>query len=386
MKIGLCLSYKGTNYGMILQAYATQQVLHKLGYETEIIDYSRNGNRGVRFTPWLIFFFINKKIKEIRGKKITEFVDTIHENNISERRAAASQFVNEKLLNIIKLKGIDKLKKYTKMNYNGVLVGSDQLWLPNVAFSNFMTMRFVPDYINKISYATSLGVSEYPFYCKSSARQFLRRINHISVREQQGREIINNLCKELKVEVVVDPTYLLTQEEWLERIPPKRLIHDKYVLCYFLGATQEHKVLAQKFARKKGFKLVSILSTESNSNIDVSFADEIITGFGPDQFLNLIRGAEYVMTDSFHGLAFSVINQKQFYVFYRTKVGSVNSRNSRIDNILNEWELNSRLVLDEDTVNDFDNRPIDYKHVNEIVEKRRQESMQYLIKALEDCK
>ena len=92
------------------------------------------------------------------------------------------------------------------------------------------------------------------------------------------------------------------------------------------------------------------------------------------------------MTDSFHGLAFSVINQKQFYVFYRTKVGSVNSRNSRIDNILNEWELSSRLVLNEGTVNDFDNKPIDYKHVNEIVEKRRQESMQYLIQALEDCK
>lgn len=386
MKIGLCLSYKGTNYGMILQAYATQQVLHKLGYDTEIIDYTRSGNRGVRFTPWLIFFFINKKFKGIKEKKTTEFVDAIHKNNILERRSAADHFVNENLSNIIKLKGIDKLKEYTKANYNGVLVGSDQLWLPNAAFSNFMTMRFVPDYINKISYATSLGVSEYPFYCKSSARQFLRRINHISVREQQGRNIINNLCKELKVEVVVDPTYLLTQEEWLDRIPQKRLIHDKYVLCYFLGATQEHKILAQKFARQKGFKLVSILSTESNSNIDVSFADEIITGGGPDQFLNLIRGAEYVMTDSFHGLAFSVINQKQFYVFYRTKVGSVNSRNSRIDNILNEWELSSRLVLNEGTVNDFDNKPIDYKHVNEIVEKRRQESMQYLIQALEDCK
>lgn len=386
MKIGLCLSYKGTNYGMILQAYATQQVLHKLGYDTEIIDYTRSGNRGVRFTPWLIFFFINKKFKGIKEKKTTEFVDAIHKNNTLERRSAADHFVNENLSNIIKLKGIDKLKEYTKANYNGVLVGSDQLWLPNAAFSNFMTMRFVPDYINKISYATSLGVSEYPFYCKSSARQFLRRINHISVREQQGRNIINNLCKELKVEVVVDPTYLLTQEEWLDRIPQKRLIHDKYVLCYFLGATQEHKILAQKFARQKGFKLVSILSTESNSNIDVSFADEIITGGGPDQFLNLIRGAEYVMTDSFHGLAFSVINQKQFYVFYRTKVGSVNSRNSRIDNILNEWELSSRLVLNEGTVNDFDNKPIDYKHVNEIVEKRRQESMQYLIQALEDCK
>ncbi|RHV89434.1 hypothetical protein DXA96_09010 [Lachnospiraceae bacterium OF09-33XD] len=116
-----------------------------------------------------------------------------------------------------------------------------------------------------------------------------------------------------------------------------------------------------------------------------SFADEVITGYGPDKFINLIRGAKCVMTDSFHGLAFSVINNKNFYVFYRTKVGSKNSRNSRIDNILNTWGLQKRLVLNDADVSDFDLNPIDYNRVNQIISKEREKSLKYLKDALRDC-
>ena len=386
MKIGLCLAYRGTNYGMLLQAYATQQVLHMLGYETEIIEYTRENNRGIRFSPWLLIFLVTTKIHRLKKKKANYSTDAIHKKNLETRKMVAAQFVDKNLIHRVKVDGFERLKEYTEKNYSGVLVGSDQLWLPSAAFSNFMTLRFVPNHINKISYATSLGVSKYPLYCKSSAKQFLKRINHISVREQQGRNIIHNLCRNLKVEVVVDPTYLLTQKQWLDRIPYESLLNDKYILCYFLGETREHKILAQKFARSKGLKLVSILSTESYSDIDTNFADMIITGYDPEKFINLVRGAEYVMTDSFHGVAFSVINQKQFYVFYRTKVGSKNSRNSRIDNILNEWKLTSRLVLNSASVECFDSTPINYNFVNKIINKRRMESLNYLIKALEDSK
>ena len=92
------------------------------------------------------------------------------------------------------------------------------------------------------------------------------------------------------------------------------------------------------------------------------------------------------MTDSFHGLAFSVINNKQFYVFYRTKIGSKNSRNSRIDNILKMWGLESRLVLNEASVGDFDTAVINYEIVNSKISEKRQKSMDYLVNALKDCK
>lgn len=384
MKIGLCLAYKGVNYGMLLQAFAMQRIVEKMGYETEIIDYKRVGYKHIRMTPWLPVYFVTELIKQQKKKKDTPVLDRVHRVNLDERKKVSNIFIENKLLNRVKCNGIIELEKYTRESFNGVLVGSDQIWPPDAAFGNFTTLRFAPDSMNKISYATSLGVSQYPFYCKSSAAQFWKRINHISVREEQGKKIINDICN-VPVQVVLDPTYLFTKDEWKELIPEERLINEKYILCYFLGSTQEHKKLARAYADKLGIKLVTILSTESVSPIDTSFADEVITGYGPDKFINLIRGAKCVMTDSFHGLAFSVINNKNFYVFYRTKVGSKNSRNSRIDNILNTWGLQKRLVLNDADVSDFDLNPIDYNRVNQIISKEREKSLKYLKDALRDC-
>ena len=385
MKLGLVLAYKGVNYGMLLQAYATQQVLETLNFETEIIDYTRVGFKHIRLTPWLPVYFAAELIKKRNNKKNIPVLDEIHQQNINDRKKVSNAFIENRLLHRKTIKGIENLEKYTSLSYNGVLIGSDQIWPPDAAFGNFTTLRFVPDEMNKVSYATSLGVSQYPYYCRSSAAQFWKRMNHISVREEQGKKIIQDICN-VPVEVVVDPTYLLTKDKWEELIPKKHIIQDKYILCYFLGNTVEHKQLAREFANKHGIKLVSILSTESVSPIDLSFADEIITGKGPEDFINLVREAECVMTDSFHGVAFSVINNKQFYVFYRTKVGSKNSRNSRIDNILKMWGLESRLMLNDCTVEDFDVRPIEYNLVNEKIAVKRKMSMDYLINSLKDCR
>ena len=383
MNVGLCLAYKGVNYGMLLQAYATQQVIEKLGHNTEIIDYTRTDYKHIRFTPYLPFLFAHEVSKKLKKKKNMEVLDDIHQRNIKERKNVSNQFIKERLLHQVKINGIVELEKHAK-GYNGVLVGSDQIWPPDSAFGNFTTLRFAPDSMNKISYATSLGVSSYPFWCKSSAKDFLQRINHISVREEQGKKIINGIC-DVPVKVVLDPTYLLTYEQWLELIPDEKLINEKYVLCYFLGATKEHKQLARAYADKHNLKLVTILSTESVSDIDTSYADIVITGYGPEKFINLIRHAEVIMTDSFHGLAFSVINKKQFYVFYRTLVGSKGSRNSRIDNILTTWNLRHRLVLNESNVNSFSEEIVDYEKVDRLLDEKRKDSMEFLKNALEDC-
>ena len=384
MKIGLCLAYKGVNYGMLLQAYATQQTVEALGYQTEILDYMRTDYKHIRFTPWLPAFFIDDYIRKKKFKKSRVVYDKHHQNNIDERKKVSNSFIQERLKNQVKIKGIIELEKKA-YDYNGVIVGSDQIWPPDAAFGNFTTLRFVPDEINKISYATSLGVSSYPLYCRSSAAQFWKRFNHLSVREQKGKEIIQSIC-DVPVQVVLDPTYLLSREQWLERIPNQRIVDEKYILCYFLGGNGAHKEMARKLADKMGYKLVSILSTESTSDLDFTFSDQLIEGQGPETFVNLVRNAELVLTDSFHGVCFSVINNKQFYAFYRTKVGSKNSRNSRIDNILNMWNLPSRVIHDDDQIEDIDFSEIDYQTVNEIVSKKRQESLDYLIHALGDCK
>ncbi|WP_297960249.1 polysaccharide pyruvyl transferase family protein [uncultured Ruminococcus sp.] len=384
-KLGLILAYRGVNYGMLLQAYATQKFIERQGFKTEILEYTRTSYKHIRFTPWLPVYAADEILKRIKKKKQNkaEILDEVHKNNISDRKKVSNKFIESSLTNRRVINGIAALEEAGK-EYDGVLIGSDQIWPPDAAFGNFTTLRFVPDSTNKISYATSLGVSSYPFYCRSSAAQFWKRINYLSVREEQGKRIIQDICN-IPVEVVVDPTYLFTGDEWKEFIPEQQIVAGDYILCYFLGATKRHKELARDFANKQGLKLVSILSTESVSDIDLSYADEIITGKGPNDFINLIRNAKYILTDSFHGVAFSVINNKQFYVFYRTKIGSKNSRNSRIDNILNMWELQDRLVRNDATVDEFSLSDINYEHVNKLVASKRDHSISFLINALGEC-
>ena len=379
--VGLCLAYQGQNYGMLLQAYATQTIIEMQGYKTEIISYQRTSNKHIRFTPYLLIFCGKQIWNKYKRKKNEQIVlDEKHQMNISERKKVASIFREKRLHNIIECKGIENLEKLAK-KYNTVLVGSDQQWLPDIAFSNFRTLRFVPESINKVSYATSLGVSQYPHYCKSSAAQFLKRINYISVRETEGKRIINELCDK-PVSVVLDPTYLLTQEQWCELIKPERLIKEEYVLCYLLGDNEIARKLARKYANERNMKLITIVSDESVSGEDFSFADQAIVGKSPEEFINLIRFSSQIFTDSFHGIAFSIITQKQFFAFYRQRKGE-KSRNSRIDNILKQWEINYRLI--DNYNSEIKNIPdINYKEVNKKLNARRCESMDFLVGALED--
>ena len=381
MNVGLSLSFKGQNYGQLLQAYATQIIIEKMGHHTEVIDYQRKGFDGIRLTPWLLFYFIERIMRKSNNdQRKSDLFDELHKSNIVKRKAAADNFRKSRFKNVRKCIGNTELIEIGK-KYDVVLVGSDQCWLPESCFGNIRTLRFVPDDVRKVSYATSLGVSKYPIYCRSSARQFLKRFDFISVREEQGKKIVEGLCDK-KVEVVLDPTYLLARTEWEELIPIEKDIDESYILCYFIGDNKRSKEVAAEFGRNHGLKVVSILSDESVSDIDETFADEIIVGASPERFVNLIRNATYVMTDSFHGVAFSVINEKQFYVFYRHSTTSAESRNSRIDNILATWNIRDRLIVngEEDRIGQND---IDYRVVNTILEKRRHESMNFLERALE---
>ena len=380
-KIGLCLAYSGQNYGMLLQAYATQQLLEEQGYDTEIINYIAGKKRKIRWDPGLVVYGWHQLKKKCKRRPKRAPLDAIHKQNKLDRIQVSNRFRAQHMHNIVDYHGIDALKKAGAENFDAVLVGSDQQWLPVVAFSNFKTMRFVPDNVLKVAYSASFGVSELPRYTRHAAGQFLNRIDHIAVREASGKAIVESVSKK-EATLVLDPTYLLTADQWAEKFPVERPVAEPYVLCYFLGNNEESKKAARAYADQKGLKLVTILSDESVSPIDVSFADEVITGKGPDGFLNLIRHAEYVMTDSFHGIAFSIIHNRQFFVFYRNKPTDKNSRNTRIDNILGMFGLQSRLVNDPAAWLNEESAPIDYDAVNGILAQRRDHSMAYLNHAL----
>lgn len=380
-KVGLCLAFKGTNYGMLLQAYATQQIVESYGFDTEIIDYRSGKNKGIKPSFAAIHVAITKILDKVlaRKKRINiETYDEMHIRNDNERKESSKSFSDKYLHNIVKCNGITELKEKSKEFY-AVLVGSDQLWLPDMAVTNFYTLRFAAPGVRRISYATSLGVSSYPNYAKKAAGDYWKEIDFLSVREEQGREIIQSIV-DIPVDIVADPTYLLTREEWLERIPKRKIVDDGYILCYFLGKTDKFVGFAKRFAKSKNLRLVSILSNECNSD-DFSVFDEVLIGKGPEEFINLIRNASYVLTDSFHGLAFSVINEKQFYIFYRNRPEVKQSRNSRIDNIVKLWGVQDRLIADPENA-PVTNNTIDYEIVDGKVDSFRKDSIHFIEFAL----
>ena len=223
--------------------------------------------------------------------------------------------------------GYDKLKENAK-KYTAVLTGSDQLWSPAGLPTNFYNLMFVPNNIKKISYASSFGVKYIPWYQKRRTSKYLKRINFISMRENSGRDIVKQLIGR-DVPVVLDPVFMFDKDQWERFIPTKIEYENKYIFAYFLGKNPEHRNAVKKLAEKKGLKIVTLRHLDQFVEEDEQFGDYAPYDVAPDIFLNLLRGAEYVCTDSFHGAVFSIIHKKQFVVFNRYNNNSKHSKNSR---------------------------------------------------------
>ena len=193
--------------------------------------------------------------------------------------------------------------------------------------------RIIPKEINKISFATSFGFSNIPDKYENLYKNFLNKIECLSTREKQGVEIIKNVTGR-DAKLVCDPTLLFNKDEWMEIQEENRIVKDKYIFCYFLGKSIEHRKFVERLKEKTGYKIVSINHCDEYVKYSDKFADEIPYDVGPGEFLNLIRNSEFVCTDSFHGTVFALINNVDFFVFRRFQKNEKASTNSRIHTIL----------------------------------------------------
>ena len=385
-KVGIVSCYFQKNYGSMLQAYATQQVIEKLGYEAETVRIDgiakeiRNAKLKYymkQLTDWTVVkgklgfvkrFFLKKTDKEFK-------------KNVTVRDSKFNEFKNTKYKLSPGYNSKKEIGSYCH-NYSSVLVGSDQLWLPSNIDADYYTLNFVPDDVNKIAYATSFGVSSLPERQWDFASKFLNRINYVSVREEGGQKIIKEVAHR-NVSVVCDPTLLFTKDEWLRYFPDKRLYKDEYIFCYFLGNNPDQREFANKIRKMTGYKIISLLHMDEYIKSDISFPDYAPYNVGPEEFVNLIRHAELILTDSFHGTVFSVLNGKKFFTFRRFKEGSVLSTNSRMHSLFNLLDLHERFITADEDVQKALALEIDYKKVWNRIAKYRQKSYEYLIKALE---
>ena len=206
----------------------------------------------------------------------------------------------------------------------------------------------------------------------------MNRFDALSTREISGQKIIKELTGK-NVQVVCDPTLLFDAEGWTKMIPDQNVINEPYIFCYFLGTNSVHRKIANEFREQTGLKIVSCPFLDNYVECDLDFADIQLFDMDSEEFVNLIRHAEYILTDSFHGTVFSILHHKKFMTFNRFDAGA-NSRNSRIDSLCTLLELSDRRY--NGNVMTIKN-DIDYIGVERNLEKLRAASITYLKKALE---
>lgn len=378
--IGLCIKYFHENYGGMLQAYATTKIFEEKGIEYEIIRYRKKKN--LKFIIKSLPRMFNNVLLNDKYEALQKKLSFKRHSDIAlKEKERMKEFSNFKNNNFRKLSeeyyGFENLKKGCN-KYSAVVTGSDQLWSPAGLPTNFYNLKFVPDDIRKISIASSFGVKYIPWYQKNRTADYLKRIEYISMRENTGKKIVKELTGR-DVPVILDPVFMFDREGWERLIPTKKEYEEEYIFAYFLGKNPEHREIVKKIAKEKKLKIVTLRHLDQFVEDDENFGDYAPYDVGPDKFLNLLRGAKYVCTDSFHGAVFSIIHNKQFLVFDRYNNNSKHSKNSRIDSLCDNLEIKNCRY--NGNIEEIFEKEIDYYKVNENYIKLKEKTQEYLDEA-----
>ncbi len=380
--IGVCIKYFNENYGGMLQAYATIQMLESKGLEYELIQYEkkRNGMELLMSAPRLLNgTLLSEKYEEFQ-KWSRRKIDARFSNSDDIRRRAFQQFSEVHFTKRSPVYvGYPALCKGAN-RYTAILSGSDQLWSPAGLPTNYYNLMFVPDGIRKISYASSFGVNQIPWYQRKRTSRFLNRIEYVSMRENRGRDIVKELTGR-DVPVVLDPVFFLDKDGWEEKIPPKKESNEQYLLAYFLGKQSEYREAVKEAAQNLHCKIITLRHIDQYVAKDEQFGEEAPYDVAPDRFLNLLRGASYVCTDSFHGTCFSIIHKKQFVVFDRYAKGAKYSRNSRIDTLCENLGLQDRRYKGRTKLTEQLKQEMDYRLTEQRIQEWKKRSEAFLEEA-----
>lgn len=385
--IGLVTCYFHHNYGSMLQAYATEMIMQQmeLPYQTIAckapITYMES-NKLLYFAKKLLIgdwkMRLGKMKIEREKKKNPTFA-----KNWEVRNRAFEDFANTYFHVSPYCKNRAELSKMAE-NYSAFLVGSDQLWRTDSVEHGYYTLEWVPDHIRKIAYSTSIGVKEVPWFQVEKNKRFMNRFDYIALREQSACDLVYKLTGR-KVQVVLDPTLLFTGEQWMDIQQKEPLTDGKYIFCYLLGDNPQQRELIKQVKAKTGYKIVALQHLDDYIPSDEGFADEA-PYVGPREFLNYIRNAEYVFTDSFHCSVFSILYKKNFFTFSRFAEGAKQSTNTRIDNLLHIAGLENRRMTADKTADDVVKFIGGFEGVDDRLNALRKSSIDYLYKAFDGLK
>ena len=366
MKVCVITRHSIPNYGSLLQTYATQKAIEKLNHECEIIDYTRNDEKGKKKLRTKC-----KNSKKWNKNFLTRYLYYIIQTLNLYSDIKFKKFRKKMLIQTpIEYSSEEELKKELPIA-DIYCAGSDQLWgkIGNIECDSTYFLSFVPSNCKCISYAASIGKEKISNEIKKNIRDYLPRFSTILVREQSAMDIIKKE-KINKVDLVLDPTLLLNRDEW-NKLCSNIKIKKKYVLVYQLHDNKKMQKYAKRFAKKVGLPLIRICPNTQS----ILRGGRPIFLPTPNEFITYFKNADYIVTDSFHGTVFSIIFNKNFIDILPEETST------RITNILEIFNLKSRILK---SYEDFSliNKIIDYTEVNKNVEKSRQKSLEKLKKAI----
>lgn len=366
MRIGIITLPLHTNYGGILQAYALQTVLERMGHNVCLIEERR---RPLSLPLWKAPLSYGKRIlKNILGHPCPIFYESKVNRETPVVRQNTDKFINR----YIKRRIVDSFSDLNESDFDAIVAGSDQIWRPKYfPHIEHAFLDFAKDWnIRRIAYAASLGTDEWEYNFKQTSEcgRLLRMFDAVSVREDSGVD----LCKRyfgVNAQHVLDPTMLLAKEDYIKLFEAANTPKSNgNLLCYILDETEEKTSLIKSITAEK--RLIPFNVKSISDDINSPLSDRIQPPL--EQWLRGFYDAEFVITDSFHACVFSIIFNKPFIA-----IGNMNRGLSRFKSLLTMFGLETGIITS--VTDNVSSSCIDWNRVNKILNDKILVSINFLI-------
>lgn len=357
MRIGILTYHRTLNYGGCMQALAIRLVLEKMGHEVYYVDYWPKYHKDV----YSVFSFGKLwRIPDIKGK-LRYVINTMR----------YARFILKRQKNFEQFHNIYTLPYCRPLNeiYDVIIYGSDQIWRRQVELDDYNPVYFGQNDFNakkNVAFSASMGILPENTRGKERIKELVSQLDNLAVRELDLKDLLESLGYHDVIQTI-DPTLLVDLDDWNKCFPLKPFSGKKYILVYALNAGTFNMKSIDDFAKRKGLMVKVLTGNAHHADTEIE-----ITTAGPQDFISLIRNAEYVFSSSFHGLAFSLIFQKEVFASFSVNVG-------RAKTLLDAAGISSHYLVPNVAFDESIPR-IDYAKVNLNLERLKLNSFEYLSK------
>jgi hypothetical protein len=355
-KVGIVTFHNALSYGAALQSYGLQQFLKAKGIDNDIIDYECE--------------FINQRYKKLINIEKSNVPKSLLGSLLKykNKKKSLELFANFRENNMVLSKNCGKETiKSLAGDYSAFIAGSDQVWSPTCAGFDLTYFLDFAEPWQKFSYAASLGTKNIPEDKVENYRELLKDFQGVSLRESSGINAVEGIV-DTAPQVHIDPTLLLDRNEW-DKLSENVKINRPYIFLYNVKKPKRLIDYAVKLGKEKGLEVYYLNDRHFPKIKGLNFLPPV----SPRGFVGLIKNAEYVVTNSFHGCAFSLIYHKNVVV----ELNSENGRNNRIEELFKLLDINGRDISENYFLNP--NEKIDWVKTERILSKEKEKSEKYLM-------